>query len=258
MKSDPSHIPPAAASHGVEVNASRTRGALAAAAAWAAAVKGSFWEGCSSDRKDQIEAAVKAAAVSSAIVAGAVTFAFNMDLGTEHDANSIQGSIVSTLQENHGAYALGLSQGFGFDGVEISQETLQIIERIAPPPGGADAARNALLRKLQDAGIIAAMSGEFDPGDLHDYAEFIDTMPDHLEEVSYHIDTSLGRDAQEDPTPKIVNAVVTVSVEIPEGKLNNEAWGLRREWRTGKSGFDLEADQESLDRSPPYGTSFSF
>lgn len=258
MRSDPSHIPPAAASYGVEVNTSRARGALAAAAAWATAVKGSFWEGCSSDRKDQIEVAVKAAAVSSAIVAGAVTFAFNMDLSAEHDADSIRGSIVSTLQENHGAYALGLSQGFGFDGVEISHETLQIIERIVPPPGGADAARVALLRKLQDAGIIAAMSGEFDPSDLHDYAEFIDTMPDHLEEVSYHIDASLSRSAQGGRAPKIVNAVVTVSVEMPESKLSDEGLNFRREWRVGKSGFDLEADQESPDRDPPYGTSFSF
>ena len=135
-----------------------------------------------------------AEAVTSAMLAGSTVVLVLGLAATLHKAVSpaperIQAGLVQALQDEHGAYAGGISEGLTMAGARIPLETRALLDAVVP-----DMDRNPDLRlqALRTHGLEAGMSGQVGISALHDYARLIGELPSSVAAFSAQAENKMG------------------------------------------------------------------
>jgi hypothetical protein len=138
--------------------------------------------------------------VTTAMLAGTTVMLLLGTAAAVRDAFSpaperVQSELVRGLQDGHGAYAGGISDGMTMAGAVIPDETRDLLRSVVPDQSEIGTDRQ--LDILRNQGLEAGMSGGICLAALHDYALFINTLPASVGALSAEAEHRLSEIAGE-------------------------------------------------------------
>jgi hypothetical protein len=201
---------------------STVRGGLTAVGSWFERAKQGFKDTFEVYDHDPMTTSLAVSAVGVTAIGGALGALLVIKVIQGPGAEYYHDQLVSSVQEAHASYAQGLVQGFHLSGTRLPEETTALIESLAPDkPGRVLRDRDQLFHVMRQAGMFAAMSGDYDPDQLAAYARYIERMPQKVRALRDRITEDLDHLTGDPRCEDVANMVVTLGLIGTQGELSS-------------------------------------